>query len=150
VQTYLEDAPRFDYYSPLDALMITKHLTRKGEIESALEVAGRQFSGNLKHETELSLALHLYRAQKRLGRNEEALTTVMFLRQAKGEIKLFALEEAAKILEHRLRDYPQASQLVLEALEYLDSPLADLPPKRLSIWYDALQKRRQRLLQRLK
>jgi uncharacterized protein YprB with RNaseH-like and TPR domain len=149
VQTYLEDAPRFDYYSPLDALMIAKHLTRKGEIEAAVEVASRQFSSKMKHETELSLAVHLYRAQKRLGKHEEALATVMFLRQAKGETKLYALEEAAKILERRLRDYPQASQLVLEALEYLDSPLADLPPKRLSAWYDALQKRRQRLLKRL-
>jgi hypothetical protein len=150
VQTYLEDAPRFDYYSPLDALMISKHHTRKGEIEAAAEVASRQFSGKMKHETELPLALHLYRAQRRLGRHEEALATIMFLRQAKGETKLFALEEAAKILEHRLRDYPQASQLVLEALEYLDSPLVDLSPKRLSVWYDALQRRRQRLLQRLK
>jgi uncharacterized protein len=149
IQMYLENAPRYDYYSPLDALMIAKHLTRKGEIEAAAEVASRQFGGKMKHETETSLAIHLYRAQKRLGRHQEALATVKSLSQAKGETKLFALEEAAKILEHRLRDYSQAAQLVLEALEYLDSPLANLPPKRLSIWYDALQKRRLRLLKRL-
>jgi uncharacterized protein YprB with RNaseH-like and TPR domain len=149
IQKYLEDAPRFDYYSPLDALMIAKHLTRKGEIEAAAEVASRQFGGKMKHETETSLAIHLYRAQKRLGRHEEALATVRSLSLAKGETKLFALDEAAKILEHRLRDYSQAAQMVLEALEYLDSPLINLPPKRLSVWYDALQKRRLRLLKRL-
>ncbi len=149
VQVYLENAPRFDYYSPLDALMIARHFARKGEIEAAVEAAGRQFCGKMKHETELALALHLYRAQKRLGRHEDALATVMALRQAKGETRLYALEEAAKILEHRLRDYSRASQLVLEALAYLDSPLVDLAPWKLSVWYDAFQKRRQRLLQRL-
>ena len=149
VQTYLEDAARFDYYSPLDALVIAKHLSRKGDIETAVEVAIRQFSGNVKHDADLSLALHLYRSQKRLGQHGDALATVQYLRQAQGETRLFALEEAAKILEHRLRDYAQASQFVLEALEYLDSPLIELPPQRISVWYDSLQKRRKRLLQRL-
>lgn len=150
VQCYLEDAARFDYYSPLDALVIAKHLARQGEIEAAVEVASRQFGGKMKQETEVSLAVHLYRSQRRLGKHEEALKTVLHLRQAKGEIRLFACEEAAKILEHRLKDYNRATELVLEAIEYLDSPLNDLSPQRLGLWYDALQKRRQRLLQRLK
>ncbi len=149
IQSYLEDAERFDYYSPLDALMISRHLSRKGEIEKAVEVACRQFNGQVKHETELTLALHLYRSQKRLGRHQEALTTVLHIRQSFGETRLFALEEAAKIFEHRLRDYAAASQLVLEALEYLDSPLAEIEPNRLSVWYDNFQKRRKRLLARL-
>jgi uncharacterized protein len=149
VQCYLEDAERFDYYSPEDALMIAKHFARKCDTQRAAEVARRQFNGEMKQDIDLTLALQLYRAQKRLGRHQEALTTVLYLRQVKGETRLFALEEAAKILEHQVRDLAQASQLVLEALEYLDSPLLEMPPHRLSVWYDGLQKRRKRLLNKM-
>jgi uncharacterized protein len=148
VQSYLEDAERFDYYSPLDALMIAKHLSRQGDTEAAAAVASRQLSGKMKHETELLLTMHLFRSQKRLGRHEEALATVLHLRQAKGEMRLFACEEAAKLLEHRLKDHQRAAQMVIEAIDYLDSPFHELPPHRIAVWYDALQKRRQRLLQR--
>ena len=130
--------------------MIARHFLRRGDTHKCADVIGRQFSSEQTDETTISLGLHLYRAQKRLGKFEEALVTLGCLRKCKGELRLLAYEESAKILEHKIRNYTEATRIVIEAVEYLDSPLAEVPFDRILFWNETFQKRRQRLLRRSK
>ncbi|MGB5105896.1 MAG: ribonuclease H-like domain-containing protein [Candidatus Zixiibacteriota bacterium] len=149
VHQYLDNAEKFNYYSPLDALRISKFHHRRGNAELARQAAACQLANASADTDRLSLCQHAFRLQKQLGRYDEALETLRFLAAAKGETRLVALNESAKILEHKMRVYDKAAQTVLMALEYLDSPLAEIPYDRVSFWNETLQKRRQRLLKRL-
>jgi len=144
IRGYLNNAPAQDYYSAEDALRISRFYQRRGDVAAAYEAAH-----SVKDESDAALALHLFALQKKLRLHDEALATLERLSNCGGELRLRALDEAAKLLEHRKRDYARASQLVLQALEYLDSPLAAIPYERVLFWNETLQKRRQRLLQRL-
>jgi hypothetical protein len=148
IEDYLHQAERFDFYSPLDALVIARHFTRRGETEKGSEIAARQFHGKVDDEVERALGLHLFKLQKRLGYYQQALATLTHLRRSKGEVRLYAMEEAAKIMEHKLRDCAAATQVVLDAIEYLESPLAEIPDERILFWSETLKKRRHRLLSR--
>jgi uncharacterized protein len=146
VHNYLDRAEQENFYSPLDALRISRFYQRQGDSERACAAADRQLAGA----DDLSLCLHTFRLQKQLGRFADALATLAKLQSAPGEIRLTALVESAKILEHKQRAYERANTLVLQALEYLDSPVADIAYDRVLFWNETLQKRRQRLLKRLK
>lgn len=150
VHNYLDRAEQENFYSPLDALRISKFYQRQGKSELACAAADRQLAGASGEADDLSLCLHTFRLQKQLGRFVDALATLAKLESARGEIRLTALVESAKILEHRQRDFKSASELVLQALAYLDSPLAEISYDRVLFWNETLQKRRQRLLKRLK
>ncbi len=148
VQKYLDRAEESAFYSPLDALRISRFYQRQGNVILACDAATRQLESFDGSSECLELCLHSFRLQKQLGRHEDALSTLGMLLTVKGEIRLLALNEAAKILEHKKREYDRASALVVQALEYLDSPLAEIPYDRIAFWNETLQKRRQRLLQR--
>ncbi len=150
VRNYLQNAAAQDYYSAEDALRISRFLMRRGDLALAHEAARRQSVGATETETDTALALHLFSLQKKLGQFDDALSTLERLSLQAGELRLRVLDESAKLLEHRLRNYERASQLVLQALEYLDSPLAEIPYDRVLFWNETLQKRRARLLQRLR
>lgn len=150
VHGYLDNAEKFSYYSPMDALRISKHLQRQGNIEHACNAARTQMIASSKLDERIDLALHLFRLQKKLKQFDEALQTLFELAKSKGEMRLYALNESAKLLEHKKRDYTQASKLIAQALEYLDSPLAEIAYDRVLFWNETLDKRRQRLLKRIK
>ena len=149
VHQYLDNAEKSDFYSPLDALRISKFLHRRGNADLACRAAACQLSSGKPDDDQFSLCIHAFRLQKKLGQFDEALQTLKTLASVKGETRLIALNESAKILEHKKRTYELAAQTVLQALEYLDSPLAEIPYDRVSFWNETLQKRRQRLLKRL-
>ncbi len=148
VQKYLDRAEESAFYSPLDALRISRFYQRQGNTILACAAADRQLGSYDGSDECLELCLHGFRLQKQLGRHEDALSTLQMLLTAKGEIRLMALNESAKILEHKKREYDRATSFVIQALEYLDSPLAEIPYDRIAFWNETLQKRRQRLLQR--
>lgn len=150
VQSYLENAARFNYYSPLDALQIAKHFRRQNRWEAGELAASGQFTGRVDNTSEFSLGLQLLKIQKRLGHYEQALETLRHLRRSRGENRLNAFEETAKILEHKVRNYEEAARVVADAMAYLDNPVLELPENQLVFWNETFQKRRQRLLQRLK
>ncbi len=149
VHNYLDHAEKSDYYSPLDALRISRFYQRQGNAERACAAAGCQLVTDVGSPDNLSLCLHAFRLQKHLGRHDQALETLAVLARARGELRLLAYNESAKILEHRKRQLQQASAMIIQALEYLDSPLAEIPYERILFWNETLQKRRQRLLKRL-
>ena len=150
VQKYLDHAEQSAFYSPLDALRISRFYQRQGNTILACTAAARQLDSYDGSNECLELCIHSFRLQKQLGRHDDALSTLEMLLTAKGETRLLALSEAAKILEHKKREYDRATSFVVQALEYLDSPLAEIPYDRVAFWNETLQKRRQRLLRRAK
>ncbi len=150
IQNYLDRAEQSGFYSPLDALRISRFYQRQGNTLRACDAADRQLGKYDGSDDCLALCLHTFRLQKQLGRYDSALSTLEVLMSAKGEIRLLALNESAKILEHKKRDHDRAAAFVLQALDYLDSPIAEIPLGRIAFWNETLDKRRQRLLQRTK
>ena len=150
VHGYLDRAEQSDFYSPLDALRISRFYQRQGNTERACVAADRQLVSFDGGEESLALCLHTFRLHKRLGRYDVALSILDLLASARGETRLLALNESAKLLEHNKREYGQAAAIVLEALGYLDSPIAEIPFDRVSFWNETLQKRHLRLLRRIK
>ncbi len=149
IQKYLDDAERYDFYSPADALAISKFLWRKGLAESSCNAAASQFPAQVCNEADEKLGFHLFYLQKRLKQFDSALDTLQSLRKSRGEKRLLVLEELAKLHEHKRKDFARARDIVLEALEYIDNPLSDIPLDRVLFWSETLQKRRKRLLRRL-
>lgn len=148
VQRYLEQAETHEYYSPVDALSISRFLFRKGRLEQSCRAAEMQFRNNGSDKEKIELGLHLHKLQKRLGEYDAALATLSDLIAARGETRLYLLEEMAKIWEHKKRDLTEASRCIEKALEYLNSPLSDIPYDRTLFWSETLQKRHRRLLRR--
>lgn len=148
-QRYLDCAADYDFYSPEEALAISRFWLRQDRLEESCTVASLQFAACDLDEPAEPLGLHLSMLQKRLRRHEEALATFRRLAARPGEIRLLALEGAAKLLEHQLGELETASRTVLAAQEYLDSPLAEIPYDRILFWHESLGRRRQRLLQKL-
>ncbi|MCK4858588.1 MAG: ribonuclease H-like domain-containing protein [candidate division Zixibacteria bacterium] len=149
-QKYLDDAPRFNYYSPREALLISRYYYRRRDFTASCEVAAAQFGNRADEETTVKLGIHLAGLQKRMAAYEEALATYRRLSRARGEARLLALESAAKLLEHQFHDLAAAGKATLAALDYLDSSLANIPDDRILFWYETLKKRRQRLLRKLR
>ncbi len=149
IQKYLADAERFEFYSPEDALAISKFLWRKRLAESACNAAASQFAGHVRSEAEEQLGMHLFSLQKRLNLYQDAINTLQSLKKTRGEKRLTVLEELAKLHEHKTKNLQAARDHVLEAIEYLDNPLADIPLDRVLFWSETFQKRRKRLLRRL-
>lgn len=150
IQNYLDRAEQSGFYSPLDALRISRFFQRQGNVERACAAADRQMTSLNGDDESLALCLHTFKLQKKLGRHDDALATLANLLSTKGETRLLALSESAKILEHKKRDYARAAAFVVQALEYLDSPLAEISYMRIAFWNETLDKRRRRLLQRTK
>jgi len=150
VQNYLDRAEQSGFYSPLDALRISRFFQRQGDVERACAAADRQLTSFGSDGESTALCLHTFKLHKQLGRHDDALATLANLLSAKGETRLLALNESAKILEHKKRDIARATEFVIQALEYLDNPLAEISYTRVAFWNETLDKRRRRLLQRTK
>jgi uncharacterized protein YprB with RNaseH-like and TPR domain len=149
-QKYLDDAHKYEYYSPQEAFLISRYLFRRRDFEGSCRAAAPQFVPGSKEQAAIDLGFHLGMVQKRLGRFEEALSTFRGLSKARGELRLSALESTAMLLEHQFRDFKGAEAVTLSAIEYLDSPIAEIPYDRVLYWNETLQKRRGRLLRKLK
>ncbi|MFH2055255.1 MAG: ribonuclease H-like domain-containing protein [bacterium] len=147
-QRYLDQAEDYDYYSAAEALAISRFFLRQQKLEASCTAAARQFACCEQDESAEALGLHLSMLQKRLGLHDEALATFRRLAARPGEIRLFALEGAAKLLEHQFGEYDTASRTVVVAQEYLESPHAEIPYDRILFWHESLSRRRQRLLRK--
>ncbi len=149
-QKYLDDAHKYEYYSPGDAFLISRYLFRRRDFEGSCRAAAPQFTPGSKEQDAIDLGFHLGMVQKRLGMFDDALATYRGLAHARGEARLSALESTAMLLEHQFRDFREAEAVTLSAIEYLDSPIAEIPYDRVLYWNETLQKRRRRLLRKLK
>jgi len=148
-QRYLNQAEEYQFYSAAEALAISRYLLRQGRLENSCQAAADQFACCELDEEAEALGIHLSRLQKRLGQHEAALATFRRLAARPGEVRLLALEGAAKLLEHQFGDLETAGRTVVAAQEYLDNPIADIPYDRILFWHESLGRRRQRLLRKL-
>jgi uncharacterized protein YprB with RNaseH-like and TPR domain len=148
-QRYLDQAESYDFYSPEEALSLSCFYLKQGRLKQSCRVAAAQFGASKLDESGAALGLHLSRLQKRLALYDDALATYRKLSGHRGEMRLLALEGAAKLLEHQYADLDGASRTVLAAQEYLDSPLAEIPYDRVLFWHESFGRRRLRLLRKI-
>jgi uncharacterized protein YprB with RNaseH-like and TPR domain len=115
---------------------LARWLRQAGDMERAVQLFRRAVDASAKLDDELLFRTlwDLAAGERKLGRDEAALTIWGDLSAARNPYRVRAFEELAKHYEHRVKDPVRALEFALAALEHEDSP--------------ALRKREERLRRR--